>query len=119
MLTKEAVQLFLKKLKPDGVVLLHTSNRYLDLNSVLGAILKEIREESPDVAAIAVTDHSATGGYGQSISSNVIFAKSDAALQPYRSLSGVTELDDGGLRAWTDDYSDILGPFLNGLRRRG
>ena len=38
MLTKEAVELFLDKLKPDGVVLLHTSNRYLDLNSVLGAI---------------------------------------------------------------------------------
>ena len=44
MLTKEAVQLFLDKLKPEGVVLLHTSNRYLDLNSVLGAILKELPE---------------------------------------------------------------------------
>ena len=32
---------------------------------------------------------------------------------------GVSELDDGGLRAWTDDYSDILGPFLNRLRGRG
>ena len=58
MLTKEAVQLFLKKLKPEGVVLLHTSNRYLDLNSVLGAILKEIREEEPETAAIAVTTSS-------------------------------------------------------------
>jgi SAM-dependent methyltransferase len=117
MLTKEAVQLFLSKLKPDGVVLLHTSNRYLDLNSVLGAILKELPEGT---AAIAVTDHSASGGYGQSISSNVIFAKSEAALQPYRALEGtVSELEDGGLGAWTDDYSDILGPFLNGLSRRG
>jgi hypothetical protein len=117
MLTKEAVQLFLDKLKPDGVVLLHTSNRYLDLNSVLGAILKELPEGT---AAIAVTDHSASGGYGQSISSNVIFAKSEAALQPYRALEGnVSELEDGGLGAWTDDYSDILGPFLNGLGRRG
>ncbi len=117
MLTKEAVQLFLDKLKPDGVVLLHTSNRYLDLNSVLGAILKQMPEGT---AAIAVTDHSASGGYGQSISSNVIFAKSEAALQPYRALEGnVSELEDGGLGAWTDDYSDILGPFLNGLGRRG
>jgi hypothetical protein len=49
----------------------------------------------------------------------VIFAKSEAALAPYRSQEGVGELDDGGLRAWTDDYSDILGPFLNGLRGRG
>jgi hypothetical protein len=117
MLTKEAVELFLSKLKPDGVVLLHTSNRYLDLNSVLGAILKDLPEGT---AAISVTDRSANQGYGQSISSNVIFAKSEAALQPYRSLEGgISDLDDGGLRAWTDDYSDILGPFLNSIRGRG
>jgi SAM-dependent methyltransferase len=116
MLTKEAVQLFLDKLKPDGVVLLHTSNRYLDLNSVLGAILKELPEGT---AAISVTDRAASGGYGQSISSNVIFAKSEAALQPYRSFDGVSDVDDGGLRAWTDDYSDIWGAFRNGLGGRG
>jgi hypothetical protein len=116
MLTKEAVQLFLDKLRPDGVVLLHTSNRYLDLNSVLGAILKQMPEGT---AAIVVTDRAASGGYGQSISSNVIFAKSEAALQPYRSLAGVTDPDDGGLSAWTDDHSGIWGPFLNGWKGRG
>jgi hypothetical protein len=108
MLTKEAVELFLSKLKPEGVVLLHTSNRYLDLNSVLGAILKELPEGT---AAISVTDRQATGGYGQSISSNVIFAKSAAALQPFRSLEGVSEVEDNGVRAWTDDFSDIWGAF--------
>jgi SAM-dependent methyltransferase len=115
MLTKEAVQLFLDKLKPDGVVLLHTSNRYLDLNSVLAAIQKELPEGT---AAIAVTDRTASGGYGQSISSNVIFAKSEAALQPYRSLAGAGDLQEGGLSAWTDDHSDIWGPFMNGLGGR-
>jgi hypothetical protein len=119
MLTKEAVELFLSKLKPEGVVVLHTSNRYLDLNSVLGAILKEIRETQPDVSAIEVTDRTASGGYGQSISSNVIFAKTPAALQPYRSLSGVSEMQDNGVRAWTDDFSDIWGAFVAGMQRRG
>ena len=108
MLTKEAVELFLSKLKPDGVVLLHTSNRYLDLNSVLAAIHKELPEGT---AAISVTDRSASGGYGQSISSNVIFAKSEAALQPFRSMAGVSDLEDNGVRAWTDDFSDIWGAF--------
>jgi hypothetical protein len=119
MLTKEAVELFLSKLKPDGVVLLHTSNRYLDLNSVLGAILKEIRVTQPNVSAIEVTDRSASGGYGQSISSNVIFAKTPEALQPYRSFSGVSESQDNGVRAWTDDFSDIWGAFVAGMQRRG
>jgi hypothetical protein len=110
MLTKEAVELFLRKLKPDGVVLLHTSNRYLDLNSVLAAIQKELPEGT---AAITVTDHDnrRETNYGRSISSNVIFAKSAAALQPYRSFPGVSEMEDHGVRAWTDDFSDIWGVF--------
>ena len=53
MLTKEAVQLFLDKLKPDGVVLLHTSNRYLDLNSVLGAILQGAAARAPPASSPA------------------------------------------------------------------
>jgi hypothetical protein len=58
-------------------------------------------------------------GYGQSGSSVVVFAKSEEALQPYRSLEGALDLDDGGLSAWTDDYSDILGPFWNRWQGRG
>jgi hypothetical protein len=115
MLTKEAVQLFLDKLKPDGVVLLHTSNRYLDLNSVLGAIRKEL---PTGTAGVAMQDQGGDG-YGQSGSSVVVFAKSEEALQPYRSLEGALDLDDGGLSAWTDDYSDILGPFWNRWQGRG
>jgi SAM-dependent methyltransferase len=115
MLTKEAVQLFLNKLKPDGVVLLHTSNRYLNLNSVLGAILKKLPEGA---AAMGISDEG-TESYGQSGSSAAIFAKSETALQPYRLFAGATDLDDKGLRAWTDDYSDILGAFLSRTRGEG
>jgi SAM-dependent methyltransferase len=120
MLTREAVQLFLAKLKPDGVVLLHTSNRYLDLNSVLGAIQKEL---PAGTAGVAMQDQGGEG-YGQSGSSVVVFAKSEEALQPYRSLEGALDLDDGSgtgspLSAWTDDYSDILGAFLSRYQGRG
>jgi hypothetical protein len=97
------------------VVLLHTSNRYLDLNSVLGAIQKVLPEGT---AGVAMQDAGGEG-YGQTGSSVVVFAKSEAALQPYRSLEGALDLDDGGLRAWTDDYSDILGAFWSRFTGRG
>jgi hypothetical protein len=115
MLTKEAVELFLRKLKPDGVVLLHTSNRYLNLNSVLGAILKQLPEGT---AGMGMSDDG-TESNGASGSSVAIFAKSESALAPYRAFEGAAELDDKGLRAWTDDYSDILGAFMSRWRREG
>ena len=62
LMTKEAIEMYLNKLKPDGVVLLHVSNRYLDLESVLGAILKEL----PADPGIAVSDSNADGSYAQS-----------------------------------------------------
>ena len=112
MLTKEAVELFLRKLKPEGVVVLHTSNRHLDLEGVLASTLKVLPEGT---AGVVMQDRRADRRKypGQTGSSVVIFTKSAAALEPYRSLEGVSEREDRGLRAWTDDYSDILGAFLS------
>ena len=116
LLTVEAVKMYLDKLKPDGVVLLHTSNRYLDLELVLSAIQKDLPKGT---AGIVVSDNNADGSYAQSTSTVVIFTKSEQALAPYRTLDGVMELDDNGIRAWTDDYSDILAAFFDKFRGRG
>ena len=102
-------------MKPDGIVLLHISNRYLDLDSVLGATIKVL----PGVHGMIVSDDTADGSYAQSTSTVALFAKNAEALDPLRTLDGVAELDDGNLRAWTDDYSDILGPFLSKMKARG
>jgi len=115
LMTAEALRLYLDKVKSDGIVLLHISNRYLDLDSVLGATIKAL----PGVHGILVSDDSADGSYAQSTSTVALFAKSAEALEPFRALEGVSELDDGDLKAWTDDYSDILGPFLNKMKARG
>ena len=45
-----------------------------------------------------------------------MFAKNQQALAPLRELKGSREFDAHGLRAWSDDYSDILGPFISKLR---
>ena len=45
--------------------------------------------------------------------------RSSEALEPLRTLKETcSDFDDSGLRAWTDDYSDILGPFLSKRRNR-
>jgi hypothetical protein len=105
LLTKEALELFLSKLKPDGVVVMHVSDRYRNLGGVLGANLKVLPEGT---AGISVSDITASYSYRQQSTWNVIFAKSAKVLEPYRfALRGVSELDDNGLRPWTDGNSDI------------
>lgn len=42
LLTTDAVESYLKRLKPGGVILFHVSNRYLDLRPVLAATAREL-----------------------------------------------------------------------------
>jgi SAM-dependent methyltransferase len=42
LITKEAVETFLKKLAPDGILAYHISNRHLDLEPVLGNIARDL-----------------------------------------------------------------------------
>ena len=41
LVTREAISLYLAKLKPGGILVFHTSNRYLDLNPVLGNLARD------------------------------------------------------------------------------
>jgi hypothetical protein len=114
LMTAEALRLYLDKVKDNGIVLLHISNRYLDLDSVLGATVKLL----PGVQGFIVADDSADGSYAQSTSTVALFAKSAEALEPFTSMEERSQFDDGGLKPWTDDYSDILGPFLSKMKSR-
>lgn len=109
LMTAEALRLYIDKLKPEGIVLLHISNRYLDLDSVLSATIDVL----DGVVGFLISDDKADGSYAQSTSTVAVFARSEEALAPLRSLEGVSEFHETDLRPWTDDYSDILGPFLS------
>jgi hypothetical protein len=116
LMTAEALELYLQKVKPDGIVLLHISHRYLDLAPVVAATLKLL----PGAHGFIVTDRKPEeeeDNDERSPSVAAVFARASEALKPLRSLADTTELDDGGLRGWTDDYSDIIGPFLSHLKQ--
>ena len=112
LMTAEALRLYLEKLSPNGIAVLHISNRYLDLDSVLGATVKLV----DGAHGLIVSDDTSDGSYGATSSTIAVFAKTADALTPFRALSDVRELDAKGIRAWTDDFSDILGPFLSKMK---
>ena len=108
LLTREALQLYLDRLAPNGLLALHVSNRHLDLVSVAGAVAKSI----PGVIAALAEDRPANPGFDRSVSQVVFLAKSPAALQPVLAWEGVTAIEKGATQPWTDDFSDILGAIL-------
>lgn len=112
LMTAEALRLYASKLSADGIVLLHISNRYLDLDAVLAATQPMV----PELHGLILSDDDADGSYASSTSTVAIFSKSAAIIDGYRDWPEAYQLEANGLRGWTDDFSDILGPLLAKLR---
>jgi hypothetical protein len=106
LITREAFELYLSRLRAHGAVLVHISNRYLRLEPVLGNIARELR-----LTCIAQTDKPSAarlaGGAAQS--TWALLARSRADLG---ALSGNSRwhtcATDPGAHVWTDDYSSVL-----------
>ena len=112
LMTAEALRLYASKLTADGIVLLHISNRYLDLDSVLAAT----SPLAPELHGLILSDDDADGSYASSTSTVAVFSKDETVINGYRDWPEAYELEANGLRGWTDDFSDILGPLLAKLR---
>lgn len=113
LMTAEALRMYASKLTPTGVVLLHISNRYLDLDNVLGATLPLV----PELHGVLLSDDEADGSYASSTSTVAVFSKSSDTMDLFRELPEAKEFDETTLRAWTDDHSDVLRPFLSKMKR--
>ncbi len=109
LMTKEALELYRDKLRPGGVAVLHISNRYLDLDRILASTEPLVS----GLDGIIVSNDMSDGSYGQTTSTVAIFAHDQATLQPFRSLETSSDFEPGKVRPWTDDASDILGPFIS------
>jgi hypothetical protein len=106
LITKEAVNLYFSKLSRDGILLLHISNRYLDLAPVLA----ELTYENGLAARICDDDEDTTiEKYG---STWVVLARTEAdlgGLAGSKSWQNIPRRKN--IRVWTDDFSNILSVF--------
>lgn len=116
LMTREAIQLYFQRLTPNGVLVLHISNRHLALLPEVGALAREL-----DLQAIWKQDEP-TADYGPRLLATslvVALAKEEGAFGALPSLEGWRKLEsDPEKRAWTDDYSDIVGAFRRNIRLR-
>ena len=108
LITKEALALYLSRVKDDGLVFFHTSNRYLNVSAVVTNLAKSAGLKSrkivfkpdpsdrffelikPSTAVVVGTD---------SALKKVLTEQPDWQEMPFDPLVGV----------WTDDFSHIIG----------
>ena len=121
LMTREAMQLYLQKLTPGGLVVFHLSSQFLDLAPVVGAVARSMGLEARLFSDPHATDdagaNATTGTDYQDASDWAVVARTPADLEPvagddrWRPIRAAP-----GVRVWTDDYSDVFDAFLRRQR---
>ncbi len=103
LLTTEAFDLYLRHLKPSGILAVHISNDYLDLAPVVahlasahGLTARSVHSPRDDAHLYSQADW--------------IVMTRDAAFFARPEIAGRAKIIEGrpGLRLWTDDYNNLL-----------
>jgi len=116
LLTVEAVRGYLTKLKPDGVLILHLSNRNLELMYPAQAVARAAGGWS--LAQYYKPDERNPVGSWESPEQAVIVAKNRAALQGFMATGKWAWGDPFKARPWTDDYTNLAGSLYANLKDR-
>jgi spermidine synthase len=106
LLTVEAVKGYLTRIKSDGVIIMHLSNRNLELRSPAMAVAQAAGAQS------MVQRHTAAEKspmLWESSEDAVIIGRNPEALSAFAADKRWNPGDPDAARPWTDDYTNLIG----------
>ena len=117
LMTREAMATYLAHLAPHGIVVMHVSNRHMELASVVAGIAHANGLTS------RVNNRAAREGEDDSkyifTSTVVISARAEADFGQLLQDEDWTVIEPPeGQRIWTDDYSNVIGAVIRQYRKR-
>jgi hypothetical protein len=110
--TQEAMKIYKDKLAPQGLVVMHVSNRHLELSSVVVGIA-----DANDMKSWVYSEDSGRDNEYIFATTVVVSARDEADIGKLASSDqwALTEPTENQ-RVWTDDYSNVLGAVYRRLR---
>ena len=114
LLTKEAINTYLSKLKRGGAIVMNISNRHMDLGEVVARAaadmgLAALIRRDPEAADFDQTFHARA--------TIAVIAREASQLAGLAAMPGwAPRAADPDVRAWTDDYANIVQAIWRKLR---
>lgn len=105
LLTKEAIELYLEHLAFDGIIAVHTSNRYLDLEPQIFKLAASL-----GLHATMIVDDPPSNLWWIYRSTWILLSRSAETLQVPEivEVSSPVPAPKANLRLWTDEYASLL-----------
>jgi hypothetical protein len=113
LLTVEALELYRDKLSEDGILAIHISNRYMELESVVAALAA--RTGMAGRAGRFFPPDALKKGEHVNPSEVVVLARTESALGSILADPRWKPLDAKSTAPWTDDYSNVLAAIFRAM----
>ncbi len=104
LLTAEAVELYFRKLRPDGLLALHVTNRHLDLVRLAAGLADRLGLTARGWSGVAERDFE----QGILVAHWLVLARDGAAVAALDADPGWVPLTAAQPVVWTDDYSNLV-----------
>jgi hypothetical protein len=113
LLTQEAMAMYVKKIAPDGIILMHVSNKHMKLVPVVAGIT-----DANDLVARVNESEEGTDDDNHKFGSTVVaVARKDEHFGALaKSEDWKEEEADPDEWVWTDDYSNVLGAMIKQMQ---
>ncbi len=102
LLTRDAVELYLDRLNPGGILVIHISNNHLNLRPVVAGIMRDLGLVGR--ARVQASSQDLKGVFG---SHWAVLARAEDDLGPIGTDARWVKMRPRTDRAWTDDFSNI------------
>jgi hypothetical protein len=114
LLTREAMDIYLDKTAQDGLVVVHVSNRHLELSSVVAGIAAANDAVTRVETGDGGNDEDEMSDTAYRYSTNVaVVGRNDEAFGPLATDEDWEVLEPTqSQRVWTDDYSNLIGALV-------
>ncbi|WP_312219166.1 fused MFS/spermidine synthase [Brevundimonas sp.] len=115
LLTREAIEGYLKLLKPTGVVVLHLSNRNLDITLPAVAAARELGAAELHQVYI---EHPEATLMAEASTEALVISPTAEGLADFRADGRWRKLAPTEVRPWTDDYVNLFGAVMRSMQAR-
>ena len=117
LLTREAIEIYLSRLSPKGIILFHVSNRNYEIRPVIKSIARDLKLSGARNIPIRKENLKPH----QNATKCVVLTRDPERLDPLLKRGWIPlETDDGfaNMTPWTDDYVNVLHPLIEKIRMR-
>ncbi|MBX9925583.1 MAG: fused MFS/spermidine synthase [Hyphomicrobiaceae bacterium] len=118
LMTREALAMYMDRVKPGGILAIHVSSRLMDIGNVAVATAKTLPNVVVTRARTPGLPGTSAKAFERTMSDVVFVSRTPQAAEALAKIEGHINPVPNNITPWTDDYADVLGSLIRQARKQ-